>query len=87
MLVCADSISFTGTIDVSGANGQPGRTGATPSGSGGGGGGGVVLMATPDYSANSGMIMVNGGQGGSAPSGAGAGGAGGPGWFKQFTLE
>jgi hypothetical protein len=87
VLICADSISFTGTIDVGGANGNPGRTGAIPSGSGGGGGGGIVLMATPDYSSNSGTITVSGGFGGNAVSGAGAGGAGGPGWFKQFTLD
>jgi hypothetical protein len=42
-------------------------------------------MATADYLANSGTIVVSGGQGGSAP--ACAGGAGGAGWFKQLTLD
>ena len=89
VLVCADSISFTGKIDVSGNNGGLGRTGTIAAGGGGGGGGGIVLMATAQYSANTGAILLNGGQGGFAPTGSGAGngGPGGAGWLKEFTLN
>ena len=86
VLVCANSINFTGTIDVSGANGLPGPSGSINAGGGGGGGGGVVLMATSSYVANSGTIVMNGGMGGSAQSGAGSGGNGGAGWSKQFLF-
>ena len=87
ILLCADSIRFTGTIDVSGASGKAGVSGSSPSGGGGGGGGGVVLMASAEYLANSGSIVVNGGAGGTALAGSGSGGAGGNGWSKQFTLN
>ncbi len=86
VLVCANSINFTGTIDVSGANGLPGPADSINAGGGGGGGGGVVLMATSSYVANSGTIILNGGIGGSAQSGAGSGGNGGAGWSKQFLF-
>lgn len=86
VLVCAASINFTGTIDVSGSNGMPGPSGSINAGGGGGGGGGVVLMATSNYIATSGTIIQNGGAGGAAQAGAGNGGNGGAGWSKMFLF-
>jgi hypothetical protein len=86
VLVCADSINFTGTIDVSGSNGMPGPAGSINAGGGGGGGGGVVLMATSNYIATSGAIILNGGAGGSAQAGAGSGGNGGAGWSRMLLF-
>ena len=83
MLVCG-SISFTGSINASGANGFAGSGGI---GGGGGGGGGVVLLASPNYLADSRAIVVSGGVGGLGGSGAGNGGNGGNGWFKEFSLQ
>ncbi len=83
LLVCG-AINFTGAINASGANGP---NGAGSVGGGGGGGGGVVLMASPNYLANSGSVSVYGGLGGLGGSGAGNGGNGGNGWAKQFFLQ
>ncbi|HLW69897.1 MAG TPA: hypothetical protein VKS22_04665 [Candidatus Binataceae bacterium] len=84
VLICADLISFTGTIDVNGGNGAAGTSGG---GGAGGGGGGVVLMATPDYVANTGTIRLNGGAGAAGDTGAGPGGNGAAGWIKLYTLH
>lgn len=83
VLVCG-SISFTGVINANGGNGAAGSGGT---GGGGGGGGGVVLIASPNYLADSGSININGGLGGLGGSGAGNGGNGGNGWAKQFFLQ
>jgi hypothetical protein len=85
VLICTDSISFTGTIDVHGGNGAGGTAGG--GGGSGGGGGGVVLMATSDYLANSGTVRLNGGTGGAGDTGAGPGGNGVSGWMKLYTLH
>jgi hypothetical protein len=84
-LVC-QSINFTGTISVSGANGGN-STGNNIGASGGGGG--VVFLATPTYTANTGTIAVAGGTGGTcgAYTGCGAGGNGGNGWSADSRFN
>ena len=83
VLDCA-AINFTGTIDVSGANG--GTATANNTGAGGGGGGGFVIMRSPNLT-NSGTINVAGGSGGSCGTftGCGAGGNGHAGWSEVFN--
>lgn len=61
IVIIADTIDFTGTINVSGNNGSSG---------GGGGGGGIILMAANTYINDSGTRTIGGGSGG------GTGGAG-----------
>jgi len=79
ILIC-NTLNFTGTIDASGAPGQPAP--ANNTGAGGGGGGGYVILSAVTFTANTGTIKVSGGEGGSCGSftGCGAGGNGGNGW-------
>lgn len=85
VLVC-NSISFTGTIDVSGAFG--GNSPGTSSGAGGGGGGGYVIFSAVTFPANTGVINTAGGVGGTCGSdtSCGKGGSGGSGWNAAFTI-
>lgn len=85
ILVC-NSISFTGTIDVSGGVG--GNSPAGGSGAGGGGGAGYVIFSAATYPANTGTINTSGGPGGSCNSNSvcGSGGSGGSGWSAAFTI-
>jgi hypothetical protein len=86
ILVC-NSINFTGSIDVSGAPGNP--PSADNSGAGGGGGGGYAILSAVTYTANSGVINIAGGAGGSCNShvGCGAGGSGGNGFSVNVTIQ
>lgn len=86
ILVC-NTINFTGTIDASGAPGQPAPVNNT--GAGGGGGGGYVILSAVNFTANTGTITVSGGAGGTCGSysGCGAGGNGGNGWFYFQTIK
>jgi hypothetical protein len=86
ILVC-NTINFTGTIDASGAPGQPAPANST--GSGGGGGGGYVILSAVNYTANSGTINTAGGAGGSCGSftNCGSGGSGGNGWSVAITIK
>lgn len=79
VIIIADTIDFTGEIDVSGTNG-----GSASNGSGGGGGGGLILMAANTYSADTGTRTVTGGSGG--VSGGRIGGNGGAGTVITITL-
>jgi len=85
ILVCS-SISFTGTVDVSGGAG--GTSSANNTGAGGGGGGGYVIFSAVSYPANTGIINISGGSGGSCGSntGCGTGGPGGSGWNVALTI-
>jgi hypothetical protein len=86
ILVCP-SISFTGTIDASGAPGNPST--ANNMGASGGGGGGVVILSAETYPAYTGTILLSGGAGGScgAYTGCGAGGTGGNGNSYKATIQ
>ena len=86
ILVC-DSITFTGTIDVSGAPGA--ASSANNTGAGGGGGAGYVIFSAVSYPANSGTINLAGGVGGSCNghTGCGTGGNGGNGWSVAITIK
>jgi len=86
ILIC-NTINFTGTIDASGAPGQPAP--ANNTGAGGGGGGGYVILSAVSFTANTGTITVGGGTGGSCGSftGCGAGGNGGNGWIYFQNIE
>jgi hypothetical protein len=82
VIIVAPTINFTGTCDVSGANGG---AGGASTGGGGGGGGGVCLFRSPSMT-NSGTFTVTGGAAGAAGTGTStAGGAGANGWSKVFT--
>jgi hypothetical protein len=84
VLVC-NSLTFTGTIDVSGQVGV--GSAANNSGSGGGGGGGYVLVRSPNIITNTGTINVTGAAGGTcgAFTGCGGGGTGAAGWNMIFN--
>jgi hypothetical protein len=84
VIVISPSINFSGTIDVSGANGT--NSNANNQGGGGGGGGGAVILRSPSMT-NSGTFTLIGGSGGGcgAYSNCGAGGTGASGWSKVFT--
>jgi len=86
ILIC-NSIDFTGTINVSGANGQPAP--ANNTGAGGGGGAGYVILSAYSYVANTGTINLSGGTGGSCNgnTGCGTGGNGGNGWSIAITIQ
>jgi hypothetical protein len=86
ILIC-NSISFTGTIDVSGGPGV-GST-ADDVGASGGGGAGYVVFSALSYPANSGTINTSGGAGGSCNGHklCGAGGNGGSGWNVAITIQ
>jgi len=84
VLDCA-TVNFTGSINVSGANGGVGGSGT---GGGGGGGGGAVVLAAHTFAANTGSVNIGGGSAGTGASGsAGNGGSGCVGWTKTFTLS
>ena len=84
VIIISPSISFTGTIDVSGANGT--NSGANNQGAGGGGGGGAVILRSPAMN-SSGTFTLTGGSGGlcGAFMGCGPGGSGAAGWSKVYT--
>lgn len=82
LIIVAKTISFSGSINCSGANGV---SGLTYNGGGGGGGGGVVIMAARTWQQNTGAIVVNGGSGGSGWNGKN-GSAGGAGWSYRLTV-
>ncbi len=86
IFVC-NTIEFSGTIDVSGANGA--NATADNTGAGGGGGSGYVVFAAVSYLGNSGTIKVNGGTGGSCNGHAncGSGGNGGSGWSTSINIQ
>ncbi len=86
ILVC-NSIEFSGSIDVSGANGA--NAPFVNSGAGGGGGAGYVVFAAVSYGGMTGTINLNGGVGGSCNgfAGCGVGGKGGNGWSTQITIQ
>ena len=86
VLVCP-TISFTGSVNVSGDNGV--ASNANNVGGGGGGGGGLAVMSAATYSANTGTFNVSGGLGGVCGSftGCGPGGTGGNGISRQFTIQ
>jgi hypothetical protein len=81
---CAGALTFTGTINTSGANGSNGTSAGsiafTGSGSGAGGGGGAAGMQVIIYNTlttNSGTMTASGGSGGSGGSvTSGSGGSG-----------
>lgn len=86
IFIC-NTIAFTGTIDVTGGNGNSAP--ATNTGAGGGGGGGYVILAAETFSPNTGTIIVKGGAGGSCSgfTGCGAGGNGGSGFAISMTIQ
>ncbi|MES2225001.1 MAG: hypothetical protein V4478_03365 [Patescibacteria group bacterium] len=75
---CAGSLTFTGTINVSGKNGS---AGAGQGSAGGGGSAGSLVILANTISTNSGTVTALGGDGGANAGGAGnpsfAGGSGG----------
>lgn len=82
IVIIADEIDFTGTINVNGANGA--NSVHSSSGSGGGGGGGSVLLVARNFINNTGTITANGGTGGAY--GAYNGGAGAAGHYATITV-
>jgi gliding motility-associated-like protein len=84
IFIKAGQISGSGTINVSGTNGQVGVFGAAPDGAGGGGGGGTIVVFS-DATNNSATLnlIAKGGNGGNTlndsndPHGPGGGGGGG----------
>lgn len=76
IIECAGDLNFTGTIDVSGEDGDPGSDYGGANGSGGGGGGGgsygmaVILYETATSTA--GTVKQEGGAGGQGGAGAGS---------------
>jgi hypothetical protein len=86
IFVC-NSIEFSGSIDVSGANG--GNATKPNTGAGGGGGAAYVVFAAVSYKNMSGTIKMNGGTGGSCNgfAGCGPGGNGGGGWSAMITIQ
>ena len=84
VLIC-QSISGTGTIDVSGAAGT--NAAANNTGAGGGGGGGLIILSSQASETFSGLTLnTAGGAGGTCGSytGCGAGGAGGSGSLTEY---
>ena len=83
VILRAGTMAGTGTINVTGDNGDVGVAGSAPDGAGGGGAGGTVLVATRQNSSASLSIVADGGAGGNTlndagvPHGPGAGGGGG----------
>jgi Bacterial Ig-like domain (group 2) len=86
VILACNSISFTGSVDVSGAPG--GNAPGNNSGAGGGGGAGYVIFSAVTYSSNTGTVNITGGAGGTCGSntGCGNGGSGGGGWNAVFTI-
>jgi len=82
--IACNSISFTGTVDVSGL---AGTAGGSSTGGGGGGGGGYIILAAQSIT-NSGTLTVAGGSGGARGTGTStAGGAGAAGWSAVLTIQ
>jgi len=86
IIECGGTLTFTGTINTSGANGSPSVGTSGGYGTGGGGGGGSAGMALIIYNylnSNTGQVIALGGNGGlslqSAASGVGSTGGGGAG--------
>jgi hypothetical protein len=76
MIECGGSLNFTSTTTVAGINGNTG-SGASYGGGGGGAGGSFILLYNGSLVANSGTIIIKGGDGGNSTGGSG--GAGGNG--------
>lgn len=74
---CSGALNFTGSIDISGANGSSGV--GTASGGGGGGAPGTLLVLYNMLTSNSGTITSTGGTGGAGGAGGGTTGGGGGG--------
>lgn len=89
ILECGGTLTFTGSIDVSGANGTNGTAPSGNTGGAGGGGGGAGGQALVVYNwiqTNTGLINTRGGKGGNGSNGSvadssstGGGASGGPG--------
>lgn len=84
VIIRAKQITGTGTIDVSGEEGELGVGGSAPDGAGGGGAGGSVMIYADQASPSANLtINANGGRGGNTtndninPHGPGGGGGGG----------
>jgi hypothetical protein len=77
---CNGAWNFTGSIDISGANGSAGTASGSVGGSGGGGGApGTMLALYVTLTASSGTVVNTGGTGGAAGTGPGGGTPGGSG--------
>ena len=80
---CGGALNFTGTVSVSGANGNVGSNavGGSDEGSGGGGGGsaGMFVLLYNTLTANTGTITAAGGTGGNSGTSNGSTGANGGG--------
>ena len=76
---CGGALNFTTAsgISVAGKNGS--NTGNSQGGAGGGGGGGACIILYNTLTANSGTVIINGGNGGVAYNGTLTGGSGGNG--------
>lgn len=77
LIIIADKIVFTGTINLKGGNAETDNW----EGGGGGGGGGVCIIVANQIVTDSGVINVQGGTPGSR------GAAGAAGWWKKFILS
>jgi hypothetical protein len=83
IFITSPTLSFTGTLDVSGVNGG---AGGSNTGGSGGGGGGVVILRSPSFTTNTGTFTLTGGTGGAAGTGTStAGGNGATGSSKVYT--
>jgi len=86
VIVVANEIDFTGTINCAGAAGTAG--GFSNQSGAGGGGGGAIIMVTRSFINNTGTRNVAGGAGGASGGGTGyAGGAGGAGFTRNITVS
>jgi len=90
LIECAGSWNFTGTIDISGEDGDDGSAGTNNGGGGGGGGcAGMLIALYNSLTANSGTVDASGGAGGDAVGGtstgnqSGGGGGGGGGSYSD----
>jgi len=75
IIECAGDLNFTGTIDVSGEDGEDATT--AQDGAGGGGAGGMAVVIYNSATATSGTIDSSGGAGGDNTSDSFSGGTGG----------
>lgn len=82
---CGGAWNFTGTLNISGADGVAGIAGANAAGGGGGGAPGTMVVLYNSLTANSGTVINTGGTGGNgtffAFSANAAGGGGGGGYL------
>lgn len=94
LIFCGGSLTFDGTIDVRGEDGNGGGNGSGdgPGGGGGGGGGaGVALIVAKESVSDTGTKLISGGVGGTGGIGGagndgGDGGNGGDGEYKLVNL-